>query len=85
MSVKLVETAPIYESNYRDLIATLRLVADNLESGNYGKAISAAMVVRLGDYAIEVFGLGLGDIDTSITLLEQGKAKLIRMLDGESK
>lgn len=82
--MKLVQVEPIYEQNYRDIVATLRQVADNLESGQYGKAISCAVVVRKEDYTIEAFGLGLGDIDTSVTLFEQGKAKLIRMLDSGS-
>ncbi len=84
-NIKAVEVESIYETNYRNIIETLRQVADNLESGEYGKAISCAIVVRMENYSIEAFGLGLGDIDTSITLFEQGKAKLIRILDKNSE
>jgi hypothetical protein len=77
----LAEVKPIYESNSRDVISTLRFIADSLEKGEYGEVISAALVLRLSDYQVEAFGLGLGDIDTSVTLLEQAKTKLIRVLD----
>lgn len=46
----------LYPSNHRDPVATLRLIADEIEAGNYGD-VSAIGVAMLSD-TIDVFGMG---------------------------
>jgi hypothetical protein len=47
---------PLYTSNTRDPVSTLRLIADEIEAGDYGEVGSAA-VVLLGD-TMECFAMG---------------------------
>jgi hypothetical protein len=46
----------LYESNFRDPVATLRAIADGVEAGKYGDVASVGIVV-LGN-TMEVFGGG---------------------------
>lgn len=67
----------IYETNFRDVPATLRAIADQIEAGDFG-AVSQCAVVALGD-TCEVFGLGPGCEGDSIALLLQAGA--MRMIE----
>lgn len=57
----------LYESNYRETVTTLRLIADNIEAGEYGEVGSCALVV-LGDKC-EVFGMGPDSDPCSVGML----------------
>lgn len=71
--MELVKT--IYESNFRDVPATLRRIADEIEAGNYGE-VSCVGLVLLGD-SLEVFGIGPDSEAPSIALvLNAGAMKL---------
>jgi hypothetical protein len=52
----LAEVVSLYETNYRDPVATLRKIADEIEAGNYGP-VGCLGVVVLGDQ-LNVFGAG---------------------------
>lgn len=52
-----LKIATIYESNYRDAAATLRVVADDIENGTHGDVGTCALVV-LSDTGMHVFGMG---------------------------
>lgn len=57
----------LYPSNHRDPVATLRLIADEIEAGNYG-SIGTAALVLLGP-RMEVFGMGEDAEAPSVALL----------------
>lgn len=57
----------MYNTNYRDAPATLRTIADSIESGEYGAVGSVALVV-LGDQ-LHVFGVGRDSDPTSVHYL----------------
>jgi len=63
----VAEVVTLYDSNARDVPATLRKIADQIEAGEYGTVGSAGLVV-LGD-TMEVFGLGASAEAPSIALL----------------
>jgi hypothetical protein len=75
--LKVVE---LYPSNYRDPVATLRLIADDIEAGKYGDVGSVGLVL-LGD-TMEVFGIGQDAEAPSIALLlHAGFMRLSRSLE----
>lgn len=51
-----LKVVTLHESNYRDPVATLRLIADQIEAGEHGEVGCVALVV-LGD-ELSVFGMG---------------------------
>lgn len=55
------------ESNFRDAAATLRVIADQIDAGEYG-AIGCAGLVILGD-TMEVFGMGPDSEARSVAML----------------
>lgn len=61
---KVVE---LYPSNFRDPVATLRVIADEIESGKYGE-VGCVGVVLLGN-SMEVFGAGEDSEAPSVGLL----------------
>ena len=78
MSVSEVTT--LYNSNYRDPVATLRHIADEIELGTYGAVGSVALVV-MGD-TVEVFGSGLDSDPTSVAcLLQAGAMRLVGAIE----
>ena len=71
--MELVKT--LYESNFRDVPATLRRIADEIEAGSYGE-VGCAGLVLLGD-SLEVFGMGPDSEAPSVALvLNAGAMKL---------
>lgn len=62
--LKVVE---LYGSNYRDPVATLRKIADEIEADRYG-AVGSVGVVLLGD-TMEVFGAGEDSEAPAVALL----------------
>lgn len=68
------------ESNFRDPVATLRQIADQIEAGDYGD-VGCVGVVLLGD-TMEVFGMGIDSEAPSVALLlHAGFMRLSRQLD----
>ena len=57
----------LYDSNYRDPVATLRSIASDIEAGKYGD-VGSVGVVLLGD-TMEVFGMGKDSEAPSVGLL----------------
>ncbi len=78
---ELTPVTQIYESNHRDVVATLRAVADSIENQIYGDIAQVAIVTQ--GRSIEVFHAGLGDAETAHMLLAVGQLKLTKaVLDG---
>lgn len=70
----------IYASNFRDVSATLRHIADQIDAGEWGVITDAALVLRAG--RCEVFGFGpKAQASRSIATLEAGKAMLVRSIE----
>lgn len=70
----------LYPSNFRDVPATLRVVADDIEAGKYGTVGELALVL-MGD-AVEVFGMGPEACGTStVCLLQAGALRIVRMVE----
>lgn len=88
MSGQLAKVETLYESNFRDVPATLRKIAEEIESGAYGAVPSAALVLlcarsdNLG--SPEVFGLGEGGFWATLGHLQAGIAKAQSMIDTNS-
>lgn len=61
------EIITIYESNFRQPAATLRMIADEIEAGKFGE-VGSLGVVLLGD-TMEIFGSGTDCEAPSIALL----------------
>lgn len=71
--MELVKT--LYESNFRDVPATLRRIADEIEAGSYGDVGCAGLVLLGG--SLEVFGMGPDSEAPSVALvLNAGAMKL---------
>lgn len=70
----------LYESNHRDVVKTLRAIADQIEEGKFG-AVGSAGVVILGD-TLEVFGMGEDSEAPSVgLLLHAGFLRLSKALE----
>lgn len=63
-NLKLVE---LYGSNFRDPVATLRKLADEIEEGKYG-AVGCVAIALMGD-RMNVFGMGEDSDGASVALL----------------
>ena len=67
----------LYDSNYRDTVKTLRLIADQIEAGDFG-AVGCCAIVVLGD-RLEVFGMGPDSDGAAVqTVLSAGAYVLMR-------
>lgn len=62
-----LKVVTLQESNFRDPVATMRKIADDMEAGEYGE-IGSVGVVLLGD-KMEVFGFGPDSEAPSVALL----------------
>lgn len=70
----------LHESNYRDPVATLRIIADAIESGKYGD-VGCVGVCLLGD-TMEVFGMGRdSEASSTAMLLHAGFMRLAQSLE----
>ena len=81
--MKLAEVKTIYESNARQVAATMRKNADAIERGEHGDVqavVSVMLVSKNGSDAIEVFGLGETTYWNSLGVLQAGISKLTRMI-----
>jgi len=65
--VMQAEIVSLYESNFRDPIATLRKIADQIEAGEFGD-VGCIAVALLGD-TMEVFGAGEDSEAPSVAML----------------
>jgi len=56
MSAKVVE---LYHSNYRDPVAALRVLADEIENGDFGHVVCVGLSLQAeGVNRVDVFGMG---------------------------
>lgn len=62
-----LKVVTLQDSNFRDPVATLRKIADEIEAGDFGE-IGCVGVVLLGD-SMEVFGFGPDSEAPSVALL----------------
>lgn len=68
------------DSNFRDPVATLRKIAEQIEAGKYG-AVGSVAVVVLGD-TMEVFGAGEdAEPPSTALLLHAGFLRLSRSVE----
>lgn len=76
----LAEVIVLHGSNYRDPVATIRKIADEIEAGKYG-GVGCVGVVLLGD-TMEVFGAGEDSEAPSVALLlHAGFLRLSRSIE----
>jgi hypothetical protein len=82
MTLEVVTT--IYPSNFRDVAATLRAIADEVEAGKYGE-VGCCGVVLLGD-RMEVFAMGPDSgAPSGALLLHAGFASMSRAVEDHGK
>lgn len=81
---QLAKIETIYKTNYRQVAATLRHIADQIDHEDFSRVESAALVIRcrpdrefnnIGP--VEIFGMGVGDFDATVTILSQGLNQLL--------
>lgn len=72
---RLAEVSTIYSSNFRDVAATLRQLADRVETGDL-QGTDELVIVAMTPSGLEVFGLGSVDAVNAHYLLCCGAAKL---------
>lgn len=76
----IAEVITLYESNFRDPVATLRRIADEIEAGEYGD-VGTLAVALLGD-TFEVFGAGEDSDGPSVcTLLQAGVTRIVNSVE----
>ena len=76
----VAEVVELYPTNFRDPVATLRVIADEIESGKYGDVGTVALVL-FGD-TMEVFGMGVDSGGPTIgMLLHAGFSRISNALD----
>lgn len=77
----IAEVIPLYESNYRDPAATLRVIADEIEAGNYGDVLEIGIAMNTGT-SLEIFGTGPNsDAGTMCLLFTAALHKFARTID----
>jgi hypothetical protein len=70
----------LFESNYRDPVASLRRLADEIEAGDFGE-VGCIGIALLGD-TMEVFGAGPDSDGTSVaTVLHAGTMRLTKAVE----
>lgn len=62
-----LKVVPLFESNFRDPVAALRTLANDIESGRYGD-VGCVATVLIGD-KVEVFGAGRDSEAPAVALL----------------
>lgn len=72
----LAPVTTLFATNFRDIATTLRVIADQIEAGDYGEVKEGALV--LSGASLEVFGLGETNHDGGSThlILHCGATKL---------
>ena len=71
-----LKVVTLNESNFRDPVATLKKIADEIEQGEYGH-VGCVGVVVLGN-SLEVFGAGEDSAGPSVaSVLSAGHIKLV--------
>lgn len=74
MTLKVVQ---IHDTNFREVTATLRTIADEIDAGTYGTVGNVSLVL-LGD-RLEVFSMGPDSDSTSaVCVLQAGANKLLQ-------
>lgn len=72
-----MEIVKLYETNYRDPVAMLRKLADDVEAGTYGD-VGCVGIALLGDQ-LEVFGFGPDSEAPSVGMVLQAGALKLTM------
>lgn len=76
MSEDTLKVVALFESNRRDVSATLRAIADEIDAGKYGEVRQFAAVID--GAGVQVFGSGEDDnIKAAIGLLQVGAQCLV--------
>lgn len=79
VSAPELKVVQLHESNFRDPVAALRTLADEIERGDFG-AVAHVGVVVLGD-TLEVFSMGIdSDVPSTGMLLHAGFMRLSSMI-----
>lgn len=74
-----LKVVQLHESNFRDPVASLRALADEIEAGEYGD-VTCVAVSLFGD-TLEVFGVGRdSEAPTTVCVLQAGAQKLLSSL-----
>lgn len=74
---QLAEVHTLYDKNASNIVAMLRVAADNIEAGN-PEVRSMTAVAELEGGGIQIFGWGQTDTPRSIAMLNLGLAQLTR-------
>jgi hypothetical protein len=69
-----LKVVPLQESNYRDIVATLRVIADQIEKGEYGTVNDVAVVLQGNTF--DVFHMGCGNVETAHLMFACAQRKM---------
>ena len=76
----IAEVIPLYESNYRNPSATLRVIADEIDAGKYGDVNEIALIMNAD--SLELFGMGKDhDAGTLCLLINAALHRLAQSID----
>lgn len=74
---RIAEVVPLFESNFRDPAATLRVIADEIEAGKYGDVEEVAIALN-GAESVEIFATGQhSDAGTACLLFTAAIQRLV--------
>ena len=71
---KELKVIDLRQSNYRDIVATLRVIAQQIEDGKYGEVQDCALVLQ--GSTLDVFHTGSGDAGLAHLLFAVGQRRL---------
>lgn len=78
-SRKLAAVETLYTTNSRDVLATLRVIADNIEKGEYGEVTEMALVLYGSQF--HLFGAGhQQDAGSTAVLFAAGHHKMVKAI-----
>ena len=81
-TLKIAEVATLYESNHLQISQTLRVIADQIDAGEYGDVRHCVMALDGSETSYFSFGPEHTDM-RAIALHSIAKAKIINALIGE--
>lgn len=77
----VAEVVTLYDNNFRYIVGTLRVIADEIEQGKHGEVSDFCLVMK-GD-ELDIFHGGDGDIGTASLLLNAAIYRFSRSIVGD--
>lgn len=76
----VAEVVTLYDNNFRDIVGTLRAIADEIEQDKYGDVSDFCLVMKSEE--LDIFHSGEGDVGTACLLLNAAIYRFSRSIVG---